>query len=555
MESLISYANCAVGPAESPILSGLDWELRSGEAWVVTGPNGGGKSAFAAALAGELPVRALAGGALRSAFSGNSVLVSFEAAAAVIERERANDDSDFVEGGIDPGTLVRRFIAGVLPPGAGASYPQGRGLESHPAVAVCGIAPILDRGLKRLSTGEIRRTLLARALAAEPGLLVLDEPYEGLDAASRVVLDGILDRLAEESARTAGTANRDIPARQAGPGIGTDAVDACVEEILWGEGGVGRPSPRLVLVADRWERIPRAVNRVVELSGLSVSFSGDRGEWETLLASRSAEAESAAKAERPGLLAALAAAETEAGWLGAKGGREGVLVEMKNVTVAWSERKVLDSLSWTVRSGEHWLVRGPNGSGKTTLLELITGDNPQAFCNDVSLFGKRRGSGETIWDLKARMGIVSYRLHLEYRYLDDSSLEDVLVSGLHDSIGLYVEAGDAQISLARHWLALAGFAGRERERFGHLSFGEQRAVLVARAAVKNPLLLVLDEPCHGLDAAHRARVLALLSAIAEGGRSTLIHVTHDPGEVLPCEKRILELRPGEEPSWVALGPE
>ncbi len=150
------------------------------------------------------------------------------------------------------------------------------------------------------------------------------------------------------------------------------------------------------------------------------------------------------------------------------------------------------------------------------------------------------------------MGIVSYRLHLEYRYLDDSSLEEVLVSGLHDSIGLYVEAGDAQIALARHWLALAGFGGRGRERFGHLSFGEQRAILVARAAVKSPPLLVLDEPCHGLDAAHRARVLDLLGAIAERGRSTLIHVTHDPGEVLPCEKRILELRPGEEPSWATL---
>ncbi len=542
MESLISFANCAIGQPGAPILSGIDWELRSGEAWVVTGPNGGGKSAFAAALAGALPVRAQAGGVVRNEFSGKSILVSFEEAAAVIERERANDDSDFVEGGIDPGTPVRRFIVRALAARIGAQYPDGAGLESHPAVLACGIGPILDRGLKRLSTGEIRRTLLAQALAAEPELLVLDEPYEGLDAGARAVLDGILGRLAEETAQGVETGGVVDFVRRSGTAREASAS--------------ARTAPILVLVADRWERIPRAVNRVVELSGLSISFAGERGEWERLLAARTAEAERAASAERSGFLDSLTVAEAEAGSLSGapspRGGRDTVLVELRDVTVGWSGRKVLDSLSWKVCAGEHWLVRGPNGSGKTTLLELITGDNPQAFSNDVRLFGRRRGTGETVWEIKARMGIVSYRLHLEYRYLDDSSLEDVLVSGLHDSIGLYCEAGDAQIALARHWLFLAGFAGRGRERFGHLSFGEQRALLVARAAIKSPALLVLDEPCHGLDAAHRRRVLDLLGAIADHGRSTLIHVTHDPDEVLACERHILELRPGESPSWVAI---
>lgn len=229
------------------------------------------------------------------------------------------------------------------------------------------------------------------------------------------------------------------------------------------------------------------------------------------------------------------------------------LIELRDVTVAWSGRAVLDRISWTVRRGEHWLVRGPNGSGKTTLLELITGDNPQAYCNYVSVFGQRRGGGQTIWELKSRIGIVSYRLHLEYRYLDGMALEDVVLSGLHDSIGLYTTVSDGERQLAHSWLDLAGFAGRGSQQFGQISFGEQRSLLVARAAIKLPELLILDEPCHGLDEAQRSFVLSLLAAIARRGQSTMIHVTHDPDEVQSFETQVLELKPEQSPMWVILG--
>jgi len=226
-----------------------------------------------------------------------------------------------------------------------------------------------------------------------------------------------------------------------------------------------------------------------------------------------------------------------------------ILVEMRDVVVEWSDRRILDRLSWTLRRGEHWLIRGPNGSGKTTLLELITGDNPQVFRNDIRLFGKKRGSGETIWELKEKMGVVSYRLHTEYRSLGDLTLEAVVLSGLHDSIGLYQQCGEEERALAEKWLHLAGFAGRSATPFRDLSYGEQRAVLIARASIKQPPILILDEPCHGLDDTQRIRVLEVLQAIAENGTSTMLHVTHDPAEVLPCEKHILELCPGEKPMY------
>jgi molybdate transport system ATP-binding protein len=187
------------------------------------------------------------------------------------------------------------------------------------------------------------------------------------------------------------------------------------------------------------------------------------------------------------------------------------------------------------------------------LLELVTGDNPQAYCNDVRVFGQRRGSGQTIWELKSGIGIVSYRLHLEYRYLEDLALEDVILSGLYDSIGLYTTVSDGERRLARTWLDLAGFAGRGRQQFGQLSFGEQRALLVARAAIKLPELLVLDEPCHGLDESQRSFVLSLLAAIAQRGQSTMIHVTHDPDEVQSFETHVLDLLPGQSPMWAVSG--
>lgn len=511
---LIRFHRCRVGGALHPALSSIDWELRAGEIWAVTGPNGGGKSAFAAAIAGKLPVapNEEAGdddpGEALFNVGGSAALVSFEEAAALIVRERANDDSDYVEGGIDEGTTVRTFL--------------GPDLADHPAVRLCGVDPVLDRGLKRLSTGEMRRALLARALASEPAILILDEPFEGLDAAARITLESILDDLIAHGAR--------------------------------GIRG-GRPTA-LILVVDRWERIPSGVDHVVELRDRTVAFCGPRSAYERLRLERAAEASDAESASAFDVGAAISAELDAAAPLaapptiaGALSGDPAPLVEFRSVVVEWSGRRVIDHLDWTVRAGEHWLLRGPNGSGKTTILELITGDNTQVFRNDIRIFGAPRGSGESIWDLKARMGIVSYRLHVEYRFLEDTRAEDVLISGLHDSIGLYVQPGDAERLLAERWLALALLDEKAKTPFGDLSYGEQRALLVARAAIKEPPLVILDEPCHGLDEPHRRRVLELLETIAARGRSTLLHVTHDPTEALPCVRRILELRPERKPMW------
>ncbi len=512
----LSLLNCNIEKRGNPLIKELSWCMKTGEAWLITGPNGGGKSALAAGLAGQLDILPQPGGNYSNIFAETISLVSFETAAALIEEERKRDDSDFIEGGIDPGRTTRSFIAEILPFSEINGSPNGRDLENHQVVLLCGISSILDRGLKFLSTGEIKRCLLCRALISQPSLLIIDEPYEGLDSSSRAVFSTLLEKMAGETA---------------------NEKTSCPTALL--------------LLMDRFECIPKTITHILELSHLSVSFSGLRSEYEALLQQRATIWNSGILSRISEMQEILHSAKDLRKFTLSKTDRttEPILVEMKNVTVEWSGKKVLDNLSLVLRKGEHLLIRGPNGSGKTTLLELITGDNPQVFRNEVYLFGSRRGSGETIWELKEKMGIVSYRLHLDYRYFPDLSLEEILVSGLHDTIGLYQQCGDEEFRLAVKWLQMAGFGGREKEKFATLSYGEQRAILIVRAAIKCPPLLILDEPCHGLDTDHCLKILDLLEAIAEGGGSTLLHVTHDPTEQLSCEKNILELFPDQIPMY------
>ena len=287
-----------------------------------------------------------------------------------------------------------------------------------------------------------------------------------------------------------------------------------------------------------------------EFAEKRVVFCGPKQEYETKLAEKQQNREKEHSAQKEQLSSSLAQTiATTSPLLQEQAAEDEILVEMNNVNVGWGDNHVLIDLNWKLKKGEHWLVRGPNGSGKTTFLELITGDNMQVYCNDVRLFGQKRGSGESIWDIKKKLGIVSYRLHVEYRMVGGTNLRNLIISGFRDSIGLYGAPTGIEIAIADKWLALGGFAGRERELFRDLSYGEQRAMLILRSVVKCPPILILDEPCHGLDEEYRSKILHLLELIAEKQTTTMIHVTHDPSERLSCEHHVLELCPGQTPMY------
>lgn len=325
-------------------------------------------------------------------------------------------------------------------------------LEGDPPLAEDG------RPLVTLSSGELRKHQLRCAMQDGPKILVIDNPYIGLDPAARKYLTKQLTELSREMT--------------------------------------------LLLVLARPAEIPPFITHVVPVK------DGVAGEKVPMAAYLDATLPPA-------------------------------VIRMRNVTIRFGGRIVLDSLDWTVRQGEHWALTGANGSGKSTLLSLVNADNPQAYAHDIELFGRPRGSGESIWDIKRNIGFVSPELHRAFRV--DAPALDIVTSGHFDTEGLFRHPTDAQRAVARDWMDVFGIADLAEKRFLRLSSGQQRLCLVARAFVKDPPLYILDEPLQGLDEHHRRHVKSLLDRICGAPGKTLVMVTHYPEEYPACIDHSLSL--------------
>lgn len=221
------------------------------------------------------------------------------------------------------------------------------------------------------------------------------------------------------------------------------------------------------------------------------------------------------------------------------------LVSFNRVSVSYGNKAVLHEISWDLKPGEYWQLSGPNGSGKTTLLSLITGENPKAYGQDITLFGKRKGSGESVWEIKEKLGY--FTPAMTDRFRGYHSLENMLISGLHDSIGLYVEPSPAEQRLAQEWISFLGMQALGKRYFHELSTGQQRLIMCVRAMIKHPPLLILDEPTTGLDDHSAAMVVDLVNRMAEASNCCIVFVSHrkEPG-LKP--QHTLVLKPGKEGS-------
>ncbi|QHI69242.1 ATP-binding cassette domain-containing protein [Tichowtungia aerotolerans] len=431
------------------------------EACAVLGTNGSGKS--------ELAVQ------LQEASEGFSALVSLELQFAVIEEERYNDDSDFMDCP-DPGRTARVFIeeGGPMTPVLEDLFDSLR------------MRNLLDRGIKYLSTGEFRKVMICRALAENPKRLILDEPFDGLDAAAQVELTELLNRLAETGLQLVLVLNR------------LDEVADCVKHIfLLDEAGVVLSAPTdQAFASDCMARFFRMHDLPQELP--------HPPERERLILPDGAP-----------------------------------LIEMNDVSVSYSGTEIFSGLEWAVHPGEHWQICGPNGCGKSTLLELVTGDHPQVFSNDVCVFGIRRGSGETVWDIKKHIGHVSSAVQVNYRV--STSVLNTVISGFHDSIGMYRKHSLAEEACALEWLEILHLNDKASRPLRSLSYGEQRLVLIARAMVKRPALLILDEPCQGLDEINRRTILKLIDHIGTQSDTTVLYVSHHVSDDIPCIRRRLTM--------------
>ncbi len=325
-------------------------------------------------------------------------------------------------------------------------------------VALFSMEALLDEPLVSLSSGELRKYQLTRSLLGGPRVLVVDNPYIGLDPPTRRLLTQLLEALSA--------------------------------------------TMTLVLVLSRPAEIPPFVTHVIPVR------DGLPGEKQSLSAY---------------LDAVLPPA----------------VIRMRDVCVSFGERVILDHLNWTVRQGEHWALTGANGRGKSLLLSLVNADNPQAYAHDIELFGRPRGSGESIWDIKRQIGFVSPELHRAFQ--SDAAALDIVCSGYFDTEGLYRRPSGQQREGARRWMEDFRIGELASRPFLRLSSGEQRLCLLARAFVKDPLLYILDEPLQGLDEEHRLFVKSLLDRYCGAPGKTLVMVTHYPEEYPACIDHSLSL--------------
>ncbi len=206
------------------------------------------------------------------------------------------------------------------------------------------------------------------------------------------------------------------------------------------------------------------------------------------------------------------------------------LIKLTNVSVSYLERPILKAIDWTIQPGEFWQLIGPNGSGKSTLLALISGDNPKGYHQDITLFGITKGSGESVWDIKKHIGFYTSDMLRGFKRKD--SVLRMIVSGFVDSIGLYQVPTDTQMAIANSWLTLLKLSHLAHSSFQLLSNGHKRLVLIARAMVKHPALLILDEPTNGLDDYDAKLFGALINKIAETRKTAIIYVSHRPEEFI-----------------------
>ena len=221
------------------------------------------------------------------------------------------------------------------------------------------------------------------------------------------------------------------------------------------------------------------------------------------------------------------------------------LVRFNKVSVSFDGRQVLDQIDWTIKKGEFWQLIGPNGSGKSTLLSMITGDSHKGYGQNLTIFGQKKGSGESVWDLKQHIGY--YTPAITHKFRGYHTLENMIISGLHDSIGLYVQPTDSEKHLASQWLDLLNFKKRKEEHFRELTAGNKRLVMMARAMVKHPPLLILDEPTAGLDDTSANLFVALVNKIAKESETAIVFVSHRKEPKLNPEF-IFELHPSEKGS-------
>jgi molybdate transport system ATP-binding protein len=468
MNKVIQLKNLSAQRNRKTVFKNINWTLKTHEHWAIIGQTGAGKSSFMDLILGEMDIEK---GEILYPF-----LADIEA-----KSEDYIDVADYIsvvkfhDSHINYSHFYyqQRFQSsdteGVLTVRAFLNDGFDADVSEKNILNLLNIKDLLDYEIVKLSNGQTRKMYIAKALLEQPMILVLDNPFLGLDEEARQVLKKVINVLITEGEQ------------------------------------------QVILICNYVEEIPESMTHILWLEHFKIRQIFNRQDSHQIQFSDFQLNKKLPifnpKTSKPFDIA----------------------VKMVNIKVKYEEKTVLDSIDWTIKRGEKWALLGGNGSGKSTLLSLIYGDHPQAYSNDISLFDRQRGTGESIWDIKKRIGYVSPELHLYFT-------ENIA------NIELVTEGGKSP-RLARQLFQFYGLSPLLHRDFQDVSFGEQRLILLIRALVQQPDLLILDEPFQGLDTYKIGLSKALLNAFCQD--KTLIFVTHYKGEIPEIVSQFLNLKEGK----------
>lgn len=462
----------------------VNWTIQTGEQWAVIGPNGAGKSLLIDLLQRKFALKA---GEVNFASNGRVSdfvrCITFKDIYSLADCQNTYYQQRWHATENDEVPRAAELLG--IPN-------EDLGMRNEELIDLFAIRELLPKKVIYLSSGELRKFLIVRTLLKHPRLLILDNPFIGLDAPSRELLVEMLQRMTQVH-------------------------------------GV-----QVILLLSNPQDIPAMVTRVLPVVNRTLlppmsreAFLADKTLIHQLFPSEGLTD------EQPVEVPALPVDPEK------QPATHTVTLRMEQVKVHYGSRTILQDIDWEIKNGEKWALFGPNGSGKSTLLSLVYADNPQSYANTLYLFDKKRGTGESIWDIKKRIGYISPEMHLYYR--QNVSALQIVGSGFFDSIGLYRTCSAEQEELALAWMRLFSIDHLRDRMFQTLSSGEQRLVLLARAFVKDPDLIILDEPLHGLDVSHKKQAAAIIERFCERPGKTLIYVTHYPHELPTCVDKQFEL--------------
>jgi len=492
---MLYFADITVRHMGQTLALDINLEVTKGEHWVLVGDDETGKGLLLEAIAGKVPV--VAGKVndtfLRQYRQENPVQSSRfmwqKPVSLVSSRHNFKSLSGSKEhyyqqrynaADASDAMTVKQYLSEIEP------FTDSPVWTLDKVVGVLDLQQTLNKELIKLSNGETKKVLLAAALLHNPVLLLLDNPLSGLDIQSRQTFNQLLTDVTRSGITVIMIASpEEIP-------------DAITHVGIWNAGQKLAAMPK--------EQFTKKVQNIEKHSKLD-------------------------ETEIKSLLSATATSSFD------------IIVRMKNVTVKYGSITVIDKVSWEVRQGERWALLGHNGAGKSTLLSLIYGDNPQAYANRITLFDRRRGSGESIWDIKQHSGFVSPEL---FQFFPARiSCSDVIESGFYDTMGLFEESTAAIRALVFRWMKVFGLESLHTEIFGNVTPVNQRLCLLARALVKNPTLLILDEPCHGFSVSQKKHFKHVINAICRNSNLTMIYVSHYQQEIPECVTKVLQLEKGK----------